>query len=212
VRFAAAPEAPTGFTFYDITAGETPKSLAEKLARKQFRVTRGRGETCNFAFPLTRPVGEREAVATFIRERSRECCAVAGIVPSQLVTYSFALGEVQGTAKTGPISGSAVFSQVGAGLLTLNLRFSENIDGYAATMTRYLGEHLGRAAAMAGEGSAWSRDGGLVTMVKSGRSLSVTAYYAANIERHAVLARKLAERPSQPPEVPPGRLAVAGMP
>lgn len=212
VRFATAPEASAGFTFYDISAGETPKSLVEKLARKQFRVSRGRGETCNFAFPLTRPVGQREAVAAFIRERSRACCAVAGIVPSQLVTYAFALGEVPGTAKIGPITGTAVFSQVGAGLLTLNLRFSENVDGYAATLTRYLGEHLGQAVAMLGEGSAWARDGGLVTMAKSGRSLSVTAYYAANIERHAVLATKLADRPAPPSDPAHGRLAVAGMP
>jgi hypothetical protein len=212
VRFAAAPEPPAGFSFYDITAVETPKSLSDKLVRKQFRVSRGRGETCNFAFPLTNPVLDREAVAAYIRDRSRECCAVSGIVPGQLATYAFSLGEGPGTAKTGPISGTAVFSQVGAGLLTINLRFSENVDGYAAAMTRHLGERFGQPASTAGDGSTWARDGGLVTLVRSGRSLSVTAYYAANIERHAALAMKLADRPGRPPDAPGGRLAVAAAP
>ncbi len=213
VRFATAPEGPGGFSFYDITALETPRTLADKLVRRHFRVSRGKGETCNFAYPLAGPAGAREAVAAFIREQSRQCCAVAALVPGQLATYSFALADGQASAKTGPVSGTAVFSQVGAGLLTLNLRFSENVDGYAAALGKHLRERLGQPAPFPGDGSAWARDGGFVTMVRNGRSLSVTAYYGANIERHAALAAKLADRPSRPPAEPTAsRLAAAAMP
>jgi hypothetical protein len=212
VRFAAGAEPPAGFAFYDITANETPKSLSEKLARKQFRISRGRGEACNFAYPLSNPTIDKEAVAVFIRDRSRQCCAVSEIVPGQLATYSFSLGDTPGTAKIGPISGTAVFSQVGAGLLTLNLRFSENVEGYASTMTNYLGQRLGQPLATDTSGAAWAREGGLVTMARNGRALSVTTYFAVNIERHAALAIKMADRPGRPPDAPKGRLAVAAAP
>lgn len=215
VRFAAAPEPGTGFSFYDIAAQETPTSLADKLVRKRFRVGRGLGETCNFAYPLNAPAGEREPVAAFIRERSRECCDLAGDLPGQLVTYAFARTDAPSAAKAGPIAGAAVFSEVGAGLLTLNLRFSENVDGYQSVMTRHLTERFGPPSAMGPSGQAWARQGGLVTMVRNGRILSVTAYYAANIERHAAMAVKLAARPpaapgSDRPAAPAaGSLAVA---
>ncbi|MHC1713114.1 MAG: hypothetical protein AB9872_13285 [Solidesulfovibrio sp.] len=212
VRFAAGAEPSAGFAFYDITANETPKSLAEKLVRKQFRISRGRGESCNFAYPLSNPVALKEAVAAFIRDRSRQCCAVSDVLPGQLATYAFSLGDNPDTAKIGPISGTAVFSQVGAGLLTLNLRFSEKVEGYAATMTNYLGQRLGPPIATDKTGAAWAREGGLVTMARNGRALSVTTYFAANIERHAALAVKLADRPGRPPDVPKGRLAVAVAP
>lgn len=215
VRFAAAPEAPAGFSFYDIAADETPASLAGKLVRKRFRVGRGRGEACNFAYPLSAAAGDREAVAAFIRDRSRECCALAAELPGQLVTYAFNRADPPGAAKAGPIAGAAVFSEVGAGLLTLNLRFSENLDGYRNALAAYLTGRLGPPAAMAPAGregpagQAWARDGGLVTMVRNGRSLSVTAYYVANIERHAAAAAKLAARPSSRPSgQTAGRLAM----
>ncbi|EHJ48652.1 hypothetical protein DFW101_2648 [Solidesulfovibrio carbinoliphilus subsp. oakridgensis] len=219
VRFAAAPEPPAGFSFYDIAADETPASLAAKLARKRFKVGRGRGEACNFAYPLSDPAGGREAVAAFIRDRSRECCALAGELPGQLVTYAFSRTAAPTAAKAGPIAGAAVFSEVGAGLLTLNLRFSENLDGYQTALSTYLTGRFGPPSSLGqtgGEGrpgQAWAREGGLVTMVRNGGALSVTAYYAANIERHAALAAKLAGRPSpRPSGQAGGRLAMAVVP
>jgi hypothetical protein len=213
-RFAAAPEPPAGFSFYDIAAEETPASLAAKLSRKRFRVGRGRGEACNFAYPLSDPAGGREAVAAFIRDRSRECCALAGELPGQLVTYAFSRAAAPATAKAGPIAGAAVFSEIGAGLLTLNLRFSENLDGYQTALAAYLTGRFGPPSSMdQGAGQAWARQGGLVTMVRNGGALSVTAYYAANIERHAAQAARLAGRPSpRPSGQAGGRLAMAVVP
>uniref|UniRef100_I2PXV4 Uncharacterized protein n=1 Tax=Desulfovibrio sp. U5L TaxID=596152 RepID=I2PXV4_9BACT len=214
VRFAAAPGQPAGFSFYDIAAEETPASLAAKLARKRFKVGRGRGEACNFAYPLSDPAGGREAVAAFIRDRSRECCALTGELPGQLVTYAFSRADAPTVAKAGPIAGAAVFSEVGAGLLTLNLRFSENLDGYQTALSAYLTGRFGPPSSLGqAAGQAWAREGGLVTMVRNGGALSVTAYYAANIERHAALAAKLAGRPSSRPSGQTGgRLAMAVAP
>ncbi|MEA4858297.1 hypothetical protein [Solidesulfovibrio sp.] len=216
VRFAAAPQIPAGFSFYDIGAGETPQSLARKLGRKRFRLLPGRGEACDFAAPLTVAAGGREAVAAFIRERSRRCCAVAGPVPGQLATYAFSRdsGAARNQAATdGPVSGSAVFSGVDGGLLTLDLRFAQNIEGYRAALEKHLTERFGPSSPMAGDGAAWARDGGLVTMVRAGNALAVTAYFAANIDRHAAAAGRLADRPApRQPDPAARRLALADRP
>lgn len=211
VRFTTAPKGPDGFLFYDISAGETPRTLAAKLADKRFRMGRGHGESCNFAFPLSGPVGEREAVAAFIRERSRQCCAVAANLPGQLVTYAFSRTDRKSPAQAGPISGAAVFSEVAGSLLTLNLRFTDKIDGYETAMRRHLSARFGPPSAMGQAGLAWARDGGLVTMARTGGALAVTAYYAANIESHAQATMRLAARPSGPPDAP-ARLALANGP
>ncbi|EFL49331.1 conserved hypothetical protein [Solidesulfovibrio fructosivorans JJ]] len=217
VRFTTAPKRPDGFSFYDISAGETPRTLTAKLTDKRFRMGRGHGESCNFAFPLSGPVGEREAVAAFIRERSRQCCAVAANLPGQLVTYAFSRADRKSPAQAGPISGAAVFSEVAGSLLTLNLRFTDKIDGYETAMRRHLTARFGQPSAMGKAGLAWARDGGLVTMARTGRALSVTAYYAANIENHARTTMRLAARPSDMPETPAqptatARLALANAP
>ncbi len=213
VRFAAVPEAPAGFSFYDIASGETPASLAEKLSRKRFAVSRGRGEACDFAQPLAVPAGGRAAVADFIRARSRDCCALAGNLPGQLATYAFSRpAEPGGKDKAGAIAGAAVFSEVGAGLLTVSLRFSGNVEGYQASLTRHLSERFGPPEPMGQGGAAWARDGGLVTMARAGGALAVTAYFAANIDRHAATAMKLAGRPApRQPDAPAARrLAMVG--
>ncbi|MFU2209898.1 hypothetical protein [Solidesulfovibrio sp. C21] len=209
VRFTTAPKEPAGFSFYDISAGETPRTLAHKLADKQFRLGRGHGESCNFAFPLSGPVGEREAVAAFIRERSRECCAVAANLPGQLVTYAFSRADRKSPVQAGPIAGAAVFSEVAGSLLTLNLRFTDKIDGYETAMRRHLTARFGPPSAMGTAGQAWAREGGLVTMARTGGALSVTAYYAANIERHAQTTMRLTARPSDPPAAPAQPTAAA---
>jgi hypothetical protein len=213
VRFAAVPEAPAGFSFYDIGSGETPRSLADKLGRKRFRVGRDRGESCDFARPLALPAAGSGAVADYIRERSRQCCALATTLPGQLATYAFFRDAAAGgTDAAGPIAGTAVFSGVGAGLLTMSLRFTGNADGYQAAMTRHLSERFGPPAVSGAAGAAWARDGGLVTMARKGATLAVTAYFAANIERHAAAAVKLAGRPAPyEPDAPAARrLALAG--
>lgn len=204
-RFTAVRDQPAGFAFYDITARDTPETLSTKLARKQFQVGRGRGESCDFATPLSGRDAPSAAVADFIRSSGRDCCGMAQTVPNQLATYVFG----QGGATSGPITGTAVFSAMGGGLLTLTLRFAENVDGYANAITRHLGDRLGRPQALPGNGASWTRDGGLVTLRRAGRSLVVTAYYAANIERHAALARDTAARKPQPEPQPGGRLAMA---
>lgn len=192
-RFAAAGHPPAGFAFYDITARETPASLTAKFLRKRFQVERRRGETCDFAVPLSDPNAPRAAVAGFIRDRGRACCNVTRSVPRQLATYVFGQGQSgQDGAMAGPITGTAVFSRVGGGLLTLTLRFAEQIDGYANAVGRYLDKRYGQPTASAQNGRAWTRNGGLVTIRRTGRALVVTTYFAANIERHADLARKLA--------------------
>lgn len=206
VRYSAASEAPAGFAFYDIAAGETPQSLAAKLVRKHFQVSRVRGESCDFAQPLAGNNAPDGAVAGFIRDRGRDCCAVFSALPRQLATYGFGSDR---RSPAGAISGTAVFSDLGAGLLTLTMRFADRVDGYAAAVSSYLSQHLGRPADLPGNGRAWSRDGGLVTVSRTGHGLVVTAYYAANIERHASLARDLADRRSRPDARPGGRLAMA---
>lgn len=208
-RFAAAGETPSGFSFYDISDRETPQSLADKLAGKHFRTRRGQGQSCNFAYPLTTPAGDREAVAAYIRELGRDCCAVAQVLPGQLATYAFVRATDRSAAQPGsPISGAAVFSEVGGGLLTLNLRFSDNAEGYAASLAEHLNARFGPASPMGRDGSAWARDKGLVTLTRTGRSLQVAVYFAANIERHAAHAARLADRP-QRPRPPAVGLAVA---
>lgn len=220
VRFTTDPQEPAGFSFYDIVASETPHSLGAKLVQKQFRMGRGRGDGCNFAFPLSGQLGDKDVVAAFIRDRSRECCAVAEVLPGQLVTYPFFRADAKSpTRQAGPIAGAAVFSEVAGGLLTLNLRFSDDIPGYEASMTNELTEKFGPPVSLGKAGLVWARDGGLVTMVRSGRSLSVTAYYAANIDRHTATTIRLAAKPADTPEVPSaeprtaaGRLALAVAP
>ncbi len=188
VRFSGEAEPPAGFAFYDITDRDTPESLAAKLGRKQFRVGRIRGEQCNFAFPLADPGHAPGPVAAFIRERGRQCCAVFETVPDQLATFAFGQKRGQGPALTGPISGTAVFSRMGAGLLTLNLRFSDQAEGYGAAVARHLTSRFGPPRPLPQGGAAWSRDMGLVILARDGRSLAVTAYFVANIDRHAALA------------------------
>lgn len=208
-RFAAAADTPAGFSFYDISDQETPQSLADKLAGKRFRTTRGQGQSCNFAYPLTAPAGDREAVAAYIRDLGRDCCAAAQVLPGQLATYAFIRPADKDAAKTdGPISGTAVFSEVGGGLLTLNLRFSDHAEGYAASLAKHLDERFGPASPMGRDGAAWARDKGLVTVTRTGRSLQVAVYFAANIERHAAHTARLADRP-QRPRPPATGLAVA---
>ncbi|MHC1790938.1 hypothetical protein [Solidesulfovibrio sp.] len=211
-RFAAAADVPAGFSFYDISDRETPQSLADKLANKRFRITRGQGQSCNFAYPLTAPAGDKEAVAAYIRELGRDCCAAAQVLPGQLATYAFARTPDKTPAReagkeAAPISGAAVFSEVGGGLLTLNLRFSDNAAGYAVSLEKYLDERFGPASPMGRDGSAWARDKGLVTVTRTGRSLQVAVYYAANIERHAAHTARLADRPQ--PQTPPPATGMA---
>ena len=166
-RFAAVTEPPAGFSFYDITARDTPESLAAKFGRKHFQVGKGRSESCDFAQPLSGHDAPGAAVATFIRERGRDCCGVVRALPNQLATYVLGQGQPgRAGAMTGPITGTAVFSTVGGGLLTLTLRFSEQIEGYASAVTRHLGERYGQP--LPGDGAAWARDGGLVTVSRSG--------------------------------------------
>jgi len=209
--FAVAAGAPPGFSFYDITDRETPQSLAEKFARNHIALGRGQGQSCNFAFPLSDPAGDKEPVAAYIRDRSRECCAMAPALPGQLVTYAFNRRSDDAAAKTGPIAGAAVFSEVGAGLLTINLRFSDNIDGYAATLARDLEKTLGPPSATAAGGLAWAKNKGFVTLSRSGRTLSVTVYFGANIERHAAQTARLASPPQRSPATQPPRMAVASV-
>ena len=212
-RFTAVADQPTGFAFYDITATETPETLAAKFVRKHFQVGQRRGEVCDFAQPLSGRDAPSAAVAAFIRERGRDCCGMTRAVPHQLATYVFGQGQPgQGGGMTGPITGTAVFSTVGGGLLTLTLHFSEQIDGYANAVARYMGERFGQPMALPGNGAAWTKNGGLVTLTRSGRRLIVTTYFAANIERHAGLARKLAEGKGQPGSQPGGRLAMVDVP
>jgi hypothetical protein len=213
VRFSAATETPDGFSFYGITARDTPQTLAAKLGRKQFQVTRVRGETCDFAQPLSGRDAPAGPVAGFIKERGRDCCGVFSALPEQLATYGFGQGRpARGAIPAGPISGTAVFSSVGGGLLTLTMRFSEQVEGYAAAVARHMGERFGPPAALPGDGASWARNGGLVTVTRAGHVLTVTAYFAANIERHAALARELAERRNRPDTQPGGSLAMAGQP
>ena len=208
-RFAAATDTPTGFSFYDISDQETPQSLADKLAGKRFRTTRGQGQSCNFAYPLTAPAGDREAVAAYIRALGRDCCAVAQVLPGQLATYAFTrLANKEAHKAIDPLSGVAVFSEVGGGLLTLNMRFSNNAEGYAASLAQHLGERFGPASPMGRDGSAWARDKGLVTLTRTGNSLQVAVFFAANIERHAAHTARLADRP-QRPQPPAAGLAMA---
>ena len=208
-RFAAAADSPSGFSFYDISDQETPQSLADKLAGKRFRTTRGQGQSCNFAYPLTAPAGEREAVAAYIRDLGRDCCAVAQVLPGQLATYAFTRTAGKDAPKAvDPMSGVAVFSEVGGGLLTLNLRFSNNAEGYAASLAKHLDERFGPASPMGRDGSAWARDKGLVTLTRTGNSLQVAVFFAANIERHAAHTARLADRPVRP-QPPAAGLAVA---
>ncbi|WP_043634084.1 hypothetical protein [Desulfovibrio sp. TomC] len=212
-RFSADADAQTGFSFYDLSDRETPQSLADKLANKRFRVTRGQGQSCNFAYPLTAPAGDKEAVAAYIRDLGRDCCAAAQALPGQLATYAFTRTQEKPAGKdTGkgaaPISGAAVFSEVGGGLLTLNLRFSDNAEGYGATLAKHLSDRFGPPSPMGRDGSAWARDKGLVTVTRTGHALQVAVYYAANIERHAAHTARLADRPvRQPP--PATGMAVA---
>jgi hypothetical protein len=209
-RFAAAAETGTGFGFYDISDLETPQSLADKLANKRFRVSRGQGQSCNFAYPLAAPAGDKEAVAAYIRELGRECCAAAEVLPGQLATYAFMRNAEKNTVPpAAPISGTAVFSEVGGGLLTLNLRFSDHGDGYAASLVQHLSQRYGASSPMGTTGAAWARDKGLVTMNRTGRSVQVTVYFAANIERHAAHTARLADRPGPRPHKPATGLAVA---
>ena len=213
-RFSAATDGPSGFSFYDISDRETPQSLADKLANKRFRITRGQGQSCNFAYPLTTPAGDKEAVAAYIRDLGRDCCAAAQVLPGQLATYAFARSPDKAAGKeaakdVAPISGAAVFSEVGGGLLTLNLRFSDNAEGYAASLEKHLGDRFGPPSPMGRDGSAWARDKGLVTVTRTGRSLQVAVYYAANIERHAAHTARLADRPLRQPTPAPGGMAVA---
>lgn len=212
-RFAADVDAGAGFSFYDLSDRETPQSLADKLANKHFRVTRGQGQSCNFAYPLTTPAGDKEAVAAYIRDLGRDCCAAAQVLPGQLATYAFARnsnkdGSKDGGKEAAPISGAAVFSEVGGGLLTLNLRFSDNAEGYGASLGKHLSERFGPPSPMGEAGSAWAKDKGLITVTRTGRTLQVAVYYAANIERHAAHTARLADRPvRQPP--PATGMAVA---
>ncbi|OLN26082.1 hypothetical protein DVDV_2880 [Desulfovibrio sp. DV] len=212
-RFAADVEAEAGFSFYDLSDRETPQSLADKLANKRFRVTRGQGQSCNFAYPLTTPAGDKEAVAAYIRDLGRDCCAAVQVLPGQLATYAFVRNPEKPGGKGGgknnaPISGAAVFSEVGGGLLTLNLRFSDNAEGYGVSLAKHLSERFGPASPMGEAGSAWARDKGLITVTRTGHTLQVAVYYAANIERHAAHTARLADRPvRQPP--PAAGMAVA---
>jgi len=208
-RYAAAADSASGFSFYDISDQETPQSLADKLAGKRFRTTRGQGQSCNFAYPLTAPAGEREAVAAYIRDLGRDCCAVAQALPGQLATYAFTrTGNKDAPKAADPLSGVAVFSEVGGGLLTLNLRFSNNAEGYAASLTKHLDERFGPASPMGRDGLAWARDKGLATLTRTGNSLQVAVYFAANIERHAAHTARLADRPGRP-QPPAAGLAMA---
>ncbi|WP_428562985.1 MAG: hypothetical protein ACP59X_22835 [Solidesulfovibrio sp. DCME] len=207
VRFTAGAEVSSGFSFYDIAADETPQSLAAKLGRKRLRLSPGRGEACDFAAPLG-PIGAREAVAAFIRERSRRCCALSGPVPGQLATYAFAADTAASgsrAAKDAPLAGTAVFSEVDGGLLTLTLRIAAHVDAYRAALEKHLAERYGPASPMGPDGAAWARDGGLVTMARDGQRLVVTAYFAANIDRHAAAAGRLADRPGPRQPQPPAR-------
>jgi len=210
-RFAAASDAPAGFAFYDITARETPASLTAKFFRKHFQVGQRQGEACDFALPLSGPNAPNAAVAAFIRERGRACCDVTRAVPRQLATYVFGQGRPgRDGSMAGPITGSAVFSTVGGGLLTLTLRFAEQPDGYANAVSRYLGQRYGQPMVLPHDGRAWTRNGGLVTLRRTARGLVVTTYFAANIDRHASLARQLAAKGR--PRATGGRLAMAEMP
>lgn len=214
VRFAAEAQPPVGFSFYDISAADTPRTLAAKCARKQFRLGKVQGESCDFTAALSGQNAPEGAVAAFVRERGRDCCAVATHLPRQLVTYVFAQARAGTGQAVEPIRGTAVFSEVGGGLLRLTLRFSARIDNYAAAVTRYLDERCGPSTPLPGSGAAWARDGGLVTLTHAGRDLVVTAYYLANIDRHASQTRELAARQPQPqprpePAAPTGRLAMA---
>ena len=209
-RFAAGPDVGPSFSFYDISDRETPQTLADKLANKRFRVSRGQGQTCNFAYPLAAAAGDKEAVAAYIRDLGRECCAAAANLPGQLSTYAFARNAEKNVAQpAGPISGSAVFSEVGGGLLTLNLRFSDHGEGYAASLRQHLSERHGPPSPMGPSGEAWARDKGLVTLTRLGRGVQVTVYYAANIERHAAHTARLADRPAPQRQKPATGLAVA---
>lgn len=205
-RYTAVNDRPAGFAFYDITAQDTPQTLAAKLGRKHFQIGRGRGEICDFAAPLTGRHAPGAAVARFIRERGQDCCHMAQALPHQLSTYVFG----QDGATNGPITGTAVFSTVSGGLLTLTLRFTDKIDGYASAVSRYLREHCGQP--LPGDGSTWARDGGLVTIARQGHTLVVTAYYAANIERHAAQTREMAARQPAPEPRAGGRLAMVDAP
>ena len=208
-RFSAEAGADAGFSFYDLSDRETPQSLADKLANKRFRVTRGQGQSCNFAYPLTAPAGDKEAVAAYIRDLGRDCCAAAKALPGQLATYAFTRSPDKSAGKSAaPISGAAVFSEVGGGLLTLNLRFSDNAEGYGTTLAKHLSDRFGPPSPMGRDGSAWARDKGLITVTRTGHTLQVAVYYAANIERHAAHTARLADRPvRQPP--PATGMAVA---
>jgi len=192
-RYAAPGEPSGGFAFYNVSDQESPKSLTEKLAAKQLRLERRKGETCNFAAALSAPAGDKEPVAAYFRDRGRECCAVAGAVPQQLAAYDFAPKG----GKVGP-SGTAVFSEVGAGLLTLTLRFSDNIDRCSTVLSQGLNALFGQASSMGQNGAVWAKDRGMVTMSRTGKTLSVTAYYGANIERHATLATEMAASHADP--------------
>ena len=75
---------------------------------------------------------------------------------------------------------------------------------------RYLREHCGQP--LPGDGSTWARDGGLVTIARQGHTLVVTAYYAANIERHAAQTREMAARQPAPEPRAGGRLAMVDAP
>lgn len=210
VRYSAASEAPAGFSFYDIGADETPQRLAAKLTRKHFQLARVRGEACDFAQPLAGGTATGSAVAGFIRDRGRACCTVSAVLPKQLATYGFGPDRRGGAdPSVEAVSGTAVFSDLGAGLLTLTMRFGDRVDGYAATVTDYLSRRLGRPAETPDNGRVWSRDGGMVTVARGKGGLVVTAYFAVNIERHASLARELAERRARPGPGQGGRLAMA---
>ena len=214
VRFAAEAKPPTGFSFYDIAASDTPQTLAAKCTRKRFRLGKVQGEACDFTAALSGQNAPEGAVAAFVRERGRACCAVTTHLPHQLVTYVFGQERTASGQAAEPIHGTVVFSEVGGGLLRLTLRFSARIDSYATAVTRYLDERCGPPTPLPGSGAVWARDGGLVTLVRAGRELVVTAYYLANIDRHAAQTRELAARQPQPqphpgPSAPTGRLAMA---
>ncbi len=209
--YAVAANATPAFAFYGITDQDTPQSLAEKFARSRIAIGRGPGPACNFAGPLADPAGtrdDRDPVAAYISALSRDCCAVAASLPGQLATYLCARRPDE-PAKTGAVTGTAVFSEFGAGLLTLTLRFADRADGYAAAMARDLDKRLGPPSQTASGGLAWARNKGLVTLVRNGRTLLVAVYYGANIERHAALALRQASPPSRSPAAKDPRMAFA---
>ena len=209
VRYSAASQAPSGFSFYDVAAEDTPQTLGAKLSRNHLTFARVRGEACDFAQPLGDGKASGGAVAGFIRDRGRECCDIAPVLPRQLATYGFGPDH---RARPASPTGTAVFSDLGAGLLTLTMRFTDHLDDSAETVSRYLTRHFGPLADRPGKIQSWTRDGGLVTVRRTPHALVVTAYFAVNIERHAAIAQARAERRTRPDIRSGSRLALATTP